>query len=177
MKKINTKSPIFKIIINLVELAVLVLLIFIIVYLVRSDNGILGIIGRKDAAEKLEAAIQKYTSEQGAREIEEYLGEIDGVGEIKPNQEDGTILVTIDVKQFVVIRQATQTGIYGYADNIYFEEVTPESENSSENEEESSNEENSEQNIEQQNTENMENEGTNEGEENVSNEEGANSNE
>lgn len=100
MKK---RKTIIKIAINLGELIVLVVLILVIIYLIKSENGIQGKLDEKNAGEKLQTAINNFTSSEDERDLEEYIREIEGAEEIEVNREAGTIELKINGRGFLVV--------------------------------------------------------------------------
>ncbi len=101
MKK-KVTSNILKIIINLLELAIFVFLVFVIVQLIRGDNGILGLLHGKTSEEKLNTALQKFASEDNDERLEDILGEIKGLESMDIDENEGLVSVTIDSTDYLV---------------------------------------------------------------------------
>jgi len=88
----------------LLELVVFVLLILGIIYLVRSEDGILAKIDKGQASEKLDEAIKIFSSTDGM-ELEDAIRSIEGLQDLEINKETGEYNVKIDGQEFLVISQ------------------------------------------------------------------------
>ena len=119
------KKIITKIIKNLLELVLLLALIGVIIYLIKSPNGVIGRMNQKSAAEKLDAAINNFVNSEGGKDLEEYLREIEGLEKIEANRETGMIDLTIDGQMFLVVVSGSNPEEIKEGD-ITVEEVHPE---------------------------------------------------
>lgn len=88
----------------IVELAVLILLILLIVYLVKSDDGVLAKISEGTAGEKLDVAIKTFSATDGMK-LETAIRAIEGLQDLKINEETGEYNIKIDGQEFLVISQ------------------------------------------------------------------------
>jgi len=84
------------------ELAGIILLIGLIVYLVKSENGILAKISEGTAQEKLDTAIKTFSSTEGMK-LKTALETIDGLDDLQINNETGEYNIKIDGQEFLVI--------------------------------------------------------------------------
>ena len=84
------------------ELAGIILLIGLIVYLVKSENGILAKISEGTAQEKLDTAIKTFSSTEGM-ELKTALETIDGLDDLQINNETGEYNIKIDGQDFLVV--------------------------------------------------------------------------
>lgn len=119
------KKTISKVIKNLLELVLLLALIGVIIYLIKSPNGVIGRMNQKSAAEKLDAAINNFVNSEGEKDLEEYLREIEGLEKIEANRETGMIDLTIDGQMFLVVVSGSNPEEIKEGD-ITVEEVHPE---------------------------------------------------
>lgn len=84
------------------ELAGIILLIGLIVYLVKSENGILAKISEGTAQEKLDTAIKTFSSTEGMK-LKTALETIDGLDDLQINNETGEYNIKIDGQDFLVV--------------------------------------------------------------------------
>ena len=84
------------------ELAGIILLIGLIVYLVKSENGILAKISEGTAQEKLDTAIKTFSSTEGM-ELKTALEAIEGLDDLQINNETGEYNIKIDGQDFLVV--------------------------------------------------------------------------
>lgn len=84
------------------ELAGIILLIGLIVYLVKSENGILAKISEGTAQEKLDTAIKTFSSTEGM-ELKTALETIDRLDDLQINNETGEYNIKIDGQDFLVV--------------------------------------------------------------------------
>ena len=84
------------------ELAGKILLNGIIVYLVKSENGILAKISEGTAQEKLDTAIKTFSSTEGMK-LKTALETIDGLDDLQINNETGEYNIKIDGQDFLVV--------------------------------------------------------------------------
>ena len=84
------------------ELAGIILLIGLIVYLVKSENGILAKISEGTAQEKLDTAIKTFSSTEGMK-LKTALETIDGLDDLQINNETGEYNKKIDGQDFLVV--------------------------------------------------------------------------
>lgn len=99
------------------ELAGIVLLILLIIYLIKSENGIFEKIKEGTAQEKLDTAIKTFSSTEGM-ELKTALEAIEGLNDLQINNETGEYNIKIDGQDFLVISR----------------EIIPEEEQTTENE-------------------------------------------
>jgi len=99
----SEKSKRNKILIKLIEILIIVILIIIIIYLIKSENGILRSINKKEANKKLNIAIEKYLASDRERQLEDYIMEIEGLEEIDIDRVKGKIDLKIDGEELFVI--------------------------------------------------------------------------
>ena len=78
------------------------MLIGLIVYLVKSENGILAKISEGTAQEKLDTAIKTFSSTEGM-ELKTALETIDGLDDLQINNETGEYNIKIDGQDFLVV--------------------------------------------------------------------------
>ena len=97
-----TKTIIITITKAIAELAGIILLIGLIVYLVKSENGILAKISEGTAQEKLDTAIKTFSSTEGM-ELKTALETIDGLDDLQINNETGEYNIKIDGQDFLVV--------------------------------------------------------------------------
>jgi len=134
-KKKKKKSKLHKIIVNLLELAFLAVLIVVIVHLVKSENGLLSRMHKKNAGEKLDAAIKEYSAaKEEEPDIENYLRRIEGLEELQVDKEAGTAELKIDGQGFYVVLGGNNVDEYDdpngrIVDGIYIVEKHYEEEN------------------------------------------------
>lgn len=86
----------------ILELAVLLLLVLVIMYLVKSDNGVLSKIDKGNASEKLDMAIKTFSS-TGGMKLETALRTIKGLESLEINEETGEYDIKIDGQDFLII--------------------------------------------------------------------------
>lgn len=86
----------------IVELAGIILLILLIIYLIKSDNGILAKIDQGTAQEKLDVAIKTFSSTDGM-ELKTALEAIEGLDDLQINNETGEYNIKIDGQDFLVV--------------------------------------------------------------------------
>ena len=98
------KESMIDIIKIILEIAVLVLLSLTIIYLIKSDNGLLASCEKSTAKEKIQEAIQKFWVSDGMT-IEEALRQIEGLENIDANVEQGEYKIIVDGQQFFVTRK------------------------------------------------------------------------
>lgn len=98
------KESMIDIIKIILEIAVLVLLSLTIIYLIKSDNGLLASREKSTAKEKIQEAIQKFWVSDGMT-IEEALRQIEGLENIDANVEQGEYKIIVDGQQFFVTRK------------------------------------------------------------------------
>lgn len=84
------------------ELAGIILLIGLIVYLVKSENGILAKISEGTAQEKLDTAIKTFSSTEGMK-LKTALEAIEGLDNLQINNETGEYNIKIDGQDFLVV--------------------------------------------------------------------------
>lgn len=101
----------------IVELAGIILLILLIIYLIKSENGILAKISEGTAQEKLDTAIKIFSSTDGM-ELKTALETIEGLDDLQINNETGEYNIKIDGQDFLVVSR----------------EIIPEEEQENENE-------------------------------------------
>lgn len=99
------------------ELAGIVLLILLIIYLIKSENGIFAKIKEGTAQEKLDTAIKTFSATEGM-ELKTALEAIEGLNDLQINNETGEYNIKIDGQDFLVISR----------------EIIPEEEQNTENE-------------------------------------------
>jgi len=85
-----------------IELVILIALILCIIYLVKSDDGILAKPNRGSAKEKLDIAIKTFTTTEGM-DLEVALKQIQGIDDLQINKETGEYNIKIDGEDFLVI--------------------------------------------------------------------------
>ena len=88
----------------IIKLAIFGALIWTIIYLFNSENGILAKTSKTAAQEKLNAAMKIFASTDGMK-LEDALREIEGLDNLDINEESGTYNITIDGKEFLVVSQ------------------------------------------------------------------------
>ena len=86
----------------ILELAGIILLIGLIVYLIKSENGILARISEGTAQEKLDTAIKAFLSTEGM-ELKTALETIDRLDDLQINNETGEYNIKIDGQDFLVV--------------------------------------------------------------------------
>lgn len=86
----------------IIELAVFILLVLIIIHLTKSETGILAKIDEGNAREKLDTAIKIFTSTDGMK-LEESLRSIEGLEDLKIDNETGEYNIKIDGQDFLVV--------------------------------------------------------------------------
>lgn len=86
----------------IVELAGIILLILLIIYLIKSDHGILAKIKEGTAQEKLDTAIKTFSSTDGM-ELKTALETIEGLDNLEINNETGEYNIKIDGQNFLVV--------------------------------------------------------------------------
>ena len=85
----------------ILELAVLVLLILVVIYLIKSKNGILSSIKNGSAEEKLDMAIKTFTSAEGMQ-LKQVIESIDGLKDLEINEDTGEYKMKIDGQEFII---------------------------------------------------------------------------
>ena len=98
------KKQVINILKWILQLAVLILLIAGIVYLLKSDNGVLAKIDAGNASEKLDIAIKTFSSSEGIK-LEDAIKSIDGLDDLQVDEETGEYRIKIDGQEFLVISQ------------------------------------------------------------------------
>lgn len=86
----------------ILELAGIILLILLIIYLIKSENGILAKISEGTAQEKLDTAIKIFSSTDGM-ELKTALETIEGLDDLQINNETGEYNIKIDGQDFLVV--------------------------------------------------------------------------
>lgn len=122
-------NTIKKVIINILELIILVLLIAIIIYLIKSENGIVGAMNKKTAPEKLSKAINSFVASTEDKELEEFIKEIDGLEEIDADEDSGFMHLKITGQEFLVgistnSQEEMGENAHEVENGIYIEEIT-----------------------------------------------------
>lgn len=100
----SIKKTIKDIIKIIIELVVLILLILFIIYLLKSENGVLASINQGEANEKLEEAVKLFTSTEGLK-LEDAIRRIEGLEELKIDEETGEYNIKIDGQKFLIVSQ------------------------------------------------------------------------
>ncbi len=85
-----------------IELVVFILLILFIVYLLKSENGLLASINQGKASDKLDQAVKIFTATEGIK-LEDAIRKIEGLEELEINEETGEYSIKIDGQQFLII--------------------------------------------------------------------------
>lgn len=98
----NKKEKTIFIIKLIFELAVFILLILGIIYLIKSDEGVLSKISAGNAKEKLDMAIKTFSATDGMK-LEDSIRSIEGLEDLQVNEETGEYKIKIDGQEFVVI--------------------------------------------------------------------------
>lgn len=98
----NKKKIVLETIKLIIELAVLILLILLIIHLVKSDNGVLAKISQGTAGEKLDVAIKTFSATDNMK-LETAIRAIEGLQDLKINEETGEYKIKIDGQDFLVI--------------------------------------------------------------------------
>ncbi len=84
------------------ELAGIILLVGLIIYLIKSENGILAKISEGTAQEKLDTAIKTFSSTDGMQ-LKTALETIEGLDYLQINNETGEYNIKIDGQDFLVV--------------------------------------------------------------------------
>ena len=98
------KETIIYVIKLIAEIAVLVLLSLVIIYLIRAENGLLANGEKSTAEEKVDEAIKIFSSTDGMT-MEEALRQIEGLENLVVNEETGEYEVIVDGQEFFVVSQ------------------------------------------------------------------------
>lgn len=85
-----------------IQLLILIALILFIIYLIKSDNGVLAKINEGNAGEKLDTAIKIFSSTDGMK-LDEALRSIEGLEHLDIKEETGEYNMKIDGQEFLVI--------------------------------------------------------------------------
>ncbi len=96
------KNKIRNILKIIIELVVLILLILFIHTLLKSENGLLSSINKGEANEKLDEAVKIFTATE-VMTLEDAIRKIEGLEELKINEETGEYDIKIDGQQFLII--------------------------------------------------------------------------
>lgn len=121
----SKKERIIFVIKLIIELAVFVLLILGIIYLIKSDEGVLAKITEGDAKEKLDVAIKTFAATDGMK-LEDSIRSIEGLEDLQINEETGEYNIKIDGQEFKVISKEIIPE--EETNNIEIEEVTSDGE-------------------------------------------------
>ena len=84
------------------EIVIFILLVLAIIYLIRSDTGILNKIDEGTAQEKLNTAIKVFASTDGMK-LEDAIERVEGFENLDIDRETGEYNVRIDGQDFLVI--------------------------------------------------------------------------
>lgn len=87
---------------TIIELVGIVLLILLIIYLVKSKNGILTNVEYETAQEKLNVAIKRFSATDGMK-LKTAIEEIEGLEDLQINEETGEYNIKIDGQEFFVV--------------------------------------------------------------------------
>ena len=107
----------------ILELITAILLVLAIIYLVKSEKGVLAKIDEGNANEKLSTAIKIFSSTEGMK-LEDAIRNIDGLEDLKINEETGGYNIKIDGQEFLVISKEILNGGEENVNSIEIKEGT-----------------------------------------------------